>query len=210
MDACLKKSLLNGGFMDASFPHDVHRCQNLRGAVYSTTVPFLHCQATSTPTTSTGSGSPPTVRKVQLMDHVIAGGGRTACTCCPGSPVLMTNDQWPLWPIFNHNFTQSCGLFTSKTPGNFSSWKVVPTPSLIMFCFDNDAREFHNLNMNGKHAQFRLINKHRQDYQCSNDFSLSRIKEHPKMDHPSRLTFKGLSVTSLCLVTPCDGERAAW
>ena len=145
MDACLKKIFIKWRFYGCQFSTwcaSVLRCQNLRGAVYSTTVPFLHCQATSTPTTSTGSGSPPTVRKVQLMDHVIAGGGRTACTCCPRSPVLMTSDQWPLWPIFNHNFTQSCGLFTSKTPGNFSSWKVGPTPSLMMFCHDNDAREF--------------------------------------------------------------------
>ena len=157
--------------------------------------------------------------RLGLAAHCKKGSINGSCDCwrrphclhmLPRSPVLMTSDQWPLWPIFNHNFTQSCGLFTSKTPGNFSSWKVGPTPSLMMFCYDNDAREFHNLNMNGKHAQFRLINKHRQDYQCSNDFSLSRIKEHPKMDHPSRLTFKGLSVTSLCLVTPCDGERAAW
>ena len=130
----------------------VNRCQNLRSSVYSTTVPFLHCQATSTPP-RTGSGSPPTVRKVQLMDHVIPGGGRTACTCCPMVPC--PHDHWP---IFNHNFTQSFGLFTSKTPGNFSSWKVRPTPSLIMFCYDN-ALEFHNLNMNGNHAWTIKINQ---------------------------------------------------
>ena len=98
MDACLKKIFIKWRFYGCQFPTwcaSVHRCQNLRGAVYSTTVPFLHCQATSTPTTSTGSGSPPTVRKVQLMDHVIAGGGRTACTCCPGplSSWPMTSDH---------------------------------------------------------------------------------------------------------------------
>ena len=30
------------------------------------------------------------------------------------------------------------------------------------------------------------------------------------MDHPSRLTFKGLSVTSLCLVTPCNNNHLVY
>ena len=144
MDACPKKSSLNGGFMDASFPHGVHLCIDVRIWGVQCTVQQCHSFiARPLPLHHQ--------HRLGLAAHCKKGSINGSCDCwrrphclhmLPRSPVLMTNDQWPLWPIFNHNFTQSCGLFTSKTPGNFSSWKVGPTPSLMMFCYDNDAREF--------------------------------------------------------------------